>query len=169
VLDIFSLAEVLINRAARPNTCIQKWHNISHVLVCGTRLWNTVPTDLRQSETIYEHFKRLLKTVLFRDHGALIVTCWYMRLQILLLTELLICSIYIITNGRVFHSIWSHVKPHDPESNTTELMYNRTCHTISHVLDKFSHVVQYLFNIFTRETTQSHVQLDSTHVFSDKT
>jgi len=37
----------------------------------GPQQWNTLPTELRQAHTKFEHFKRQLKTFLFRDHGAL--------------------------------------------------------------------------------------------------
>ena len=37
----------------------------------GPHLWINQPKDLRQAGLSYEHFKRQLKSYLFKDHGAL--------------------------------------------------------------------------------------------------
>ena len=38
--------------------------------VSGQHLWNTLAKDIRQADISYEHFKRQLKTFLFRVHGT---------------------------------------------------------------------------------------------------
>jgi len=62
-------------RSADSRTCaVPRTHNRfgdRSFSASGPHLWNTLPTDLRQSEMSYERFKRQLKTYLFGDCGAL--------------------------------------------------------------------------------------------------
>ena len=54
--------------------CVPRTHNRfgdRSFTASGPHLWNSLPKDLRQADLSYEHFKRQLKTHLFRDHGAL--------------------------------------------------------------------------------------------------
>jgi hypothetical protein len=62
-------------RSADSRTCIvPRTHNRfgdRSFSVSGPRLWNSLPTVLRQTTVEYNSFKRQLKTFLFRVHGAL--------------------------------------------------------------------------------------------------
>ena len=64
-------------RSATSRTCVVKRTYSNYADRCfaaaGPRLWNSLPTDLRQANISFEQFRRLLKTFLFRcwDRGAL--------------------------------------------------------------------------------------------------
>jgi len=67
-------------RSATSRTCVVRRTYSNYGDRCfaaaGSRLWNSLPTDLRQADISFEQFKRLLKTFLFGcwDRGALWLT-----------------------------------------------------------------------------------------------
>ena len=80
---IFQFHNVLRSTDAQPF----RWPQL---FACDPHLWNHLPVDLRQVDFSHEHFKRQLKSQLFRNHGALLFLL-YLRLQCfyLLTTNLL--------------------------------------------------------------------------------
>jgi len=67
-------------RSATSRTCVVRRTYSNYGDRCfaaaGLKLWNSLPTQLRQADISFQRFKRLLKTVVFRcwDRGALWLT-----------------------------------------------------------------------------------------------
>ena len=64
-------------RSATSRTCVVRRTHSNYGDKCfaaaGLKLWNSLPTNLRQADISFQRFKRLLKTFLFGccDRGAL--------------------------------------------------------------------------------------------------
>jgi len=69
----------LLRSADTRTLTVHRWHRTSSCFgdrtfaAAATRVWNSLPADLRKAELSYSLFRRSIKTFLFRqsDHGAL--------------------------------------------------------------------------------------------------
>ena len=91
VVRKYTRANYLSNCVITARTCsapvaISVSQQVNHT--CGPHLWNSLPSQLRQSDSLRE-FKRSLKTHLFGDHTTLRLISQESRLEIVLLTYLL--------------------------------------------------------------------------------